>query len=134
MLVIKPKEKMIMDGQRLRILRKQKRLTQEQLGKILHVSKVSISGYESGDRTPDTENLQKIADYFEVSVDYLLGRTDNPNPPDEDEGSERDRMIHKLATEFPEADLMFEDLANMTAEELEEVYEFIKFKKSQGEK
>lgn len=59
-------------GTRLRYLRKQNNLTQEQLGKIIHVSKVSISGYENGNRFPDTATLQALAHYFEVSTDYLL--------------------------------------------------------------
>lgn len=58
-----------MRGDRLKKLRQEKKLTQEQLGKIIHVSKVSISGYESGDRTPDTENLSRLANYFEVTTD-----------------------------------------------------------------
>ncbi|MCJ7840540.1 helix-turn-helix domain-containing protein [Lederbergia sp. NSJ-179] len=63
-------------GKRLKKLRNEQGLTQEQLGKIINVTKVSISGYENGNRTPDTETLQSLADYFEVSTDYLLGRTD----------------------------------------------------------
>lgn len=64
--------------QRLRHLRKQHKLTQEQLGQKINVTKVSISGYENGKRTPDTETLEMLANYFQVSVDYLLGRTSNP--------------------------------------------------------
>lgn len=63
-------------GERIKKLRKQRKITQEELGKKVNVTKVSISGYENGNRTPDTETLQKIADYFGVSTDYLLGRTD----------------------------------------------------------
>lgn len=67
-------------GERLKKLRTSKRLTQEELGKIVHVSKVSISGYERGERSPDRETLTDLADYFEVSTDYLLARTDNKQP------------------------------------------------------
>lgn len=74
-----------MNGKRLKELRLKKRLTQEELGKVIHVSKVSISGYESGNRTPDTETLQRLADYFDVTTDYLLGRSDNPNLTGKDE-------------------------------------------------
>jgi transcriptional regulator with XRE-family HTH domain len=63
-------------GERIKKLRKQRKITQEELGKKVNVTKVSISGYENGNRTPDTETLQKIADYFGVTTDYLLGRTD----------------------------------------------------------
>lgn len=67
-------------GKRLKTLRNEKNLTQEELGKKINVTKVSISGYENNNRSPDTETLQNIADFFDVSVDYLLGRTDDPNP------------------------------------------------------
>lgn len=65
---------------RLKSLRLGKKLTQEQLGKKINVTKVSISGYEKGIRTPDLDTLQRIADVFDTSVDYLLGRTDEPHP------------------------------------------------------
>ncbi|MDN4593541.1 helix-turn-helix domain-containing protein [Polycladomyces subterraneus] len=64
---------------RLKQLRRQKNLTQEQLGQQVGVTKVSISLYESGRRNPDLETITKIADVLEVSVDYLLGRTDAPD-------------------------------------------------------
>ncbi|GAF65234.1 putative transcriptional regulator [Bacillus sp. TS-2] len=64
---------------RLKSLRKNSELTQEGLGKLIDVSKVSISGYENGNRSPDTETLKKLADTFNVSIDFLLGRTDNPD-------------------------------------------------------
>ena len=64
-------------GDRLRKLRTKKKITQEELGRKVNVTKVSISGYENGNRNPDTDTLQKLADYFNVSTDYLLGRTDN---------------------------------------------------------
>ena len=61
-------------GYRLRELRKENKLSQEKLGKILGVSKVSVSGYESGNRIPSLEILNKILNFFDVSADYLLGR------------------------------------------------------------
>ncbi|MFB9770124.1 helix-turn-helix domain-containing protein [Lactiplantibacillus modestisalitolerans] len=60
-------------GTRIRELRKKRKINQEQLGKILSVSKASISGYENGTREPDTKSLMKLAQYFGVTVDYLLG-------------------------------------------------------------
>lgn len=71
-------------GSRLKKLRIEKKLTQEELGKIVNVTKVSISGYENGNRNPDTETLENLADFFEVSVDYLLGRTDQLKPIESD--------------------------------------------------
>ncbi|MGE7132613.1 helix-turn-helix domain-containing protein [Lysinibacillus xylanilyticus] len=66
-------------GKRLKLLRAEKKITQEELGKVVNVTKVSISGYENGNRTPDTETLQALADFFNVSTDYLLGRADKRN-------------------------------------------------------
>lgn len=71
---------MVTFGQRLKELRKSKRLTQQQLADIFFLNKSSISRYENGSQLPENEQLQKLADYFEVSIDYLLGRDENPNP------------------------------------------------------
>jgi len=65
--------------ERLKSLRKDKGMTQEELGLKINVTKVSISGYENGNRTPDMDTLQKIADVLETTIDYLLGRQDQNN-------------------------------------------------------
>lgn len=119
-----------MIGGRLKKLRNNKKITQEELGKEVNVTKVSISGYENGNRSPDTETLQKIADYFDVSTDFLLGRSDNPIPNDSN-GKGKSFFMSKIASEFPDIDLMFKDLESLDAEEMKEVYEYIKFKMSQ---
>ena len=59
----------------LRKLRKEKKLSQAELGEILKLSQRTISSYENRERFPDQTTLNNLADYFEVSVDYLLGRT-----------------------------------------------------------
>jgi repressor LexA len=66
-------------GKRLRELRENKGLSQADLGKLFNLSKQAISSYETGGSLPPPETLQKFADFFNVSVDYLLGRTDDPN-------------------------------------------------------
>ncbi|MCE9677457.1 helix-turn-helix domain-containing protein [Paraclostridium bifermentans] len=68
-----------MFGKRLKLLRNNLNLTQSQLGKNLNLSQRAISSYENGLRFPDELVLNLIADYFNVSVDYLLGRTDIKN-------------------------------------------------------
>ncbi|WP_391559642.1 helix-turn-helix domain-containing protein [Robertmurraya sp.] len=60
--------------------RKNKKLTQEELAKNIGITRSALSQYEIGRRQPDYDTLQKLADYFEVTVDYLLGRTDDPTP------------------------------------------------------
>lgn len=59
---------------RLRELRREKQLTQEDLAKALKISKSAISMYENGNREPDFETLEAIADYFNVDMNYLLGK------------------------------------------------------------
>ncbi|MEK3688808.1 helix-turn-helix domain-containing protein [Paenibacillus sp. FSL R10-2736] len=61
-------------SKRIKKLRIQNGLTQSQLGDAIGVTKVSISGYESKKRIPDVNTLIRLADYFEVSVDFLIGR------------------------------------------------------------
>ncbi len=65
-------------GNRLAFLRDQRGLTQEELAASLGISRAALSHYEKGRREPDTETLGKIADLFQVSIDYLVGRTSQP--------------------------------------------------------
>lgn len=63
---------------RIKELRTQRKITQEELGNIINVQKAAVSKYELGRAVPSTDVLTKLANYFNVSVDYLLGRTDEP--------------------------------------------------------
>lgn len=62
---------------RLRELRKEKGISQLKMAMDLSTNQNSISRYETGEREADYKMLIKIADYFDVSIDYLLERTDN---------------------------------------------------------
>ena len=63
---------------RLKELRKKKGFSQLRLATDLNTTQNTISRYETGEREPGIDDLIKIADYFNVSVDYLIGRTENP--------------------------------------------------------
>ncbi|MBO4887874.1 MAG: helix-turn-helix transcriptional regulator [Firmicutes bacterium] len=65
-------------GFRLKQLRKSRRISQIRLAMELGMTQNSISRFETGSRRPDYELLIRFADYFDVSIDYLVGRTDNP--------------------------------------------------------
>jgi len=65
---------------RLKILREEKNLFQSDLAKILNVSIAAYSFYESGKRDMGTDTVKKLADFFNVSTDYLLGISDIRNP------------------------------------------------------
>ena len=60
---------------RVKELRKQKHITQEELGKVLDIQKAAISKYENGRAEPSTEVLKKMSSFFGVSIDYLLGNS-----------------------------------------------------------
>ena len=70
-----------MDIKRLRKLRQKQGLTQEEMAKVLGYSRQRYNFYETGKREPDNETIVKLADFFEVSTDYLLGTTDDPTSP-----------------------------------------------------
>lgn len=64
-------------AQRLRDLRARENLTQQELADNTNIARSTLAMYEYGKRRPDFEILDKLADYFDVSFDYILGRSDN---------------------------------------------------------
>ena len=60
----------------LKALRKEADISQQRLGEAVNISQQSINQYENQDVEPDIANLTKLADYFNTSIDYLVGRTD----------------------------------------------------------
>ena len=64
---------------RLKEIRKSKGISQLKLAMDLNTNQNTISRYETGEREHGINELIKIADYFNVSIDYLLERTENPN-------------------------------------------------------
>lgn len=65
-------------AKRLNELRVSKNLTMEQLSKDLSTTRGTISNFENEQRKPSLDMVIKIADYFQVSIDYLVGRTNDP--------------------------------------------------------
>ena len=64
--------------ERLKQLRTERRITQKEMGDYLKISTRAYQYYEEGKRYPDFEGLIALADYFQVSLDYLVGRSDTP--------------------------------------------------------
>lgn len=69
-----------MKFQRIQDLRVDSDLSQRQLGEILHISQRSYSHYETGSRGIPIEMLIRLADYYDTTIAYLVGRTDNKAP------------------------------------------------------
>lgn len=61
-------------GERIKEARKNKNMSQQALGNLLGISKVSVCGYETGVRIPTLENFEQLLDILDLSPDYLLGR------------------------------------------------------------
>lgn len=67
-------------GERLAALRKEKALSQAEMARLLSMGQSTIAMYERNRRRPDPETLERLADFFNVSADFLLGRVDTPRP------------------------------------------------------
>ena len=101
-------------GKRIKKLRENKNLNQLEFSKILNISNTTLSQYEAGNRTPSDEIKEKVADYFNVSVDYLLGRTEKYSI--EAEGSKE-----KKSYNF--------DVSNLPEEAIKQIEDYIEFVK-----
>ena len=94
-----------MFNERLRELRKSAGLSQSELAAKLDMAQNSLSNWERGERKPDVEVMARIADFFEVSTDYLLGKTDikktvsSNDLADTDAGVLLDTLLDKLKAE-----------------------------------
>ncbi len=100
---------------RIKELREAKNLQQKDLAIDLGFSQPTISDWESGRKTPSTKSAGKIADYFSVTIDYLLGRDEQKEKPaiDTDDGlSDMDKFLFKW-------------LKSLTPEEIEAAQAYI---------
>lgn len=106
---------MITLADRLKELRKDKGLTQKDLGDILGVGKTTISMYENGNSTPNDEIKLKICDYFDISLDYLIGKSSIKNYSENPHFESINKIvknsgIHTLAAHFENEDFTQDDL------------------------
>lgn len=98
-------------------LRKQKNKTQEEVAKFLGITRPAYTAYESGNRQPDYDSLIKLAEYYDVSLDYLLTGKETKNKN--------------------EGNLFFFDIEGLTEEEIEDIkrhIEYVKWKAKQERK
>lgn len=106
-------------GKRLKQARERKKLSQIEAAKLLGISNGTLSGYERNYRDPDTNVLEKMADLYEVSTDYLLGRTDDPAPSKVDK-------LRKLGLKENE-EMHFFNLEGLSDEDIEFIKNQIEF-------
>ena len=109
-------------GLRLKQLRERKRLSQIELSNILEVSNGSISKWERNERQPDYETLEKIADFFNTSIDYLLGRSETKDNNNVDFSfSTPQEALSFILKQDMVADFGGYDLDNMSDDEIMEM-------------
>ncbi|MEF7658509.1 helix-turn-helix transcriptional regulator [Bacillus thuringiensis] len=101
-----------MFGTRLQTLRKERKLRQEDMAKKIGIARTTYAMYEQGNREPDYNTLIKLATFFGVSIDYLLGTTEIKHVTDV-----QDSELHQL----------FKDIKNAPPQKREELKRFWEF-------
>lgn len=94
-------------GELLAELRQDRKMTQEDLAKILYVTSGTISNYENGVHLPDIDKLLNLADFFDVTTDYLLGRCSSQLSPD---------VLDSVIMEGRTAGALINDIRNISPE------------------
>ena len=104
----------------LRNLREKYNLTQQQIADELGIQRPTYSRYEKGERQPNYNLLIKIADYFNISVDYLLGKEENSQSLDE---------------QLSEIEIaLYSEVKELTDEQKQDILDYARFKKEQWKK
>lgn len=102
-------------GNKIKSLRELKKITQTELSEQLDVSPSTVGMWEQNRRTPDAEMLKRISEFFNVSLDYLLGKTDIKN-------------YSKEYTVALHSDTDYDDLPESAKEEINNFIEYVKQK------
>jgi len=110
---------------RITELRKNKKISQKELGELLGVAQNTVCNWENGRREPEYEMLLKLANFFGVSTDYLLGNSDSESSPcdissDSAADSEKARLL--------------EQFSRLSESEMQEALDYIRFQLSRREK
>lgn len=109
-----------MIGERIKELRKSKKMSQSELGKFIGVSQTTVTAWENGRAEPSSSYVAKLATFFNVSTDYLLGRN-----PKENDLKTADKNVRLIAAHIDDG---------TTPEEMNDILTYIDFIKSKREK
>ena len=108
---------------RIKELRKQQNITQQQLSNYLGITQATLSGWENEKFEIDNNSLMKCADYFNVSLDYLLGRTEEKNTDEKDDITFDDFTF-----------AMYDEAQHLTEEDKQALLQMARLLKSKTEK
>lgn len=130
-----------MFSQRLKYLRKEKKLTQNDMAELLGITRQGYAKYESGSGEPDIKAIDKLANFFNVTTDYLLGRSDIKNPEQmtnegiSNEDYEKLTAYQKEVVDFiiSRENLFFYDQPQKILDALEEFEMFYEFTKKRDQ-
>ncbi|WP_139993648.1 helix-turn-helix domain-containing protein [Kurthia sp. Dielmo] len=130
-----------MFSQRLKYLRKEKKLTQNDMAELLGITRQGYAKYESGSGEPDIKAIDKLANFFNVTTDYLLGRSDIKNPEKmtnegiSNEDYEKLTAYQKEVVDFiiSRENLFFYDQPQKILDALEEFEMFYEFTKKRDQ-
>ncbi len=121
-------------GNRLKMLRNEKQITQKELGYIINISERVIGYYESDDRFPkDDKVIIALSEYFNVSIDYLLGKSEIRNPyeshariKDSIEDDPELLEFWEVLKEREDLQLMFKQTKQMSPKDIRQIIKIIK--------
>lgn len=105
-------------------LRKKSGLSQKEFADLFNVHQTAVSQWETGKTTPDKETLIKIANYFGVSIDYLLGNTEQKEKPLVNGDEELTEYLDELKNR-PEMKMLFSLAKGATKEDVEKAVKII---------
>lgn len=116
-------------GDKLRNLREKLGLSQKELTDRLNINRSTYARYETSSTQPDFDTLKKLADFFEVSIDYILGRENNLSHQSQ---AEKDEAEFQAFINDPELEMWYKELPKSDEEELRKlrmIWEMIKNEK-----
>lgn len=117
-------------GDRLKLLREEKNMTQLELGKVFSISHATINRYENSQRQPDTELISKLSEFFNVTTDYLLGRNDVRNNTESISEAIKDDQdlfnFWETLKDRPDLQLLFKQTKNLTNKDIKQILKIIK--------
>ena len=121
-------------GDNIKYLRKKHKLTQQDVARALGIARSTYTSYENNNRSPDYELLIKIADYFNVSTDFLLGRMERTNLmkdeyPDSKEAVNSNNVLDIVNNLMHIREISEEDYAYIT-KQLEDFISYARNKKT----
>lgn len=117
-------------GNRIAKLRENRKWTQEHTASLLGISRAALSHYEKNRREPDSETLGKFADLFRVTVDYLVGRTNNPEATLDDSNREFVDQLELASEELLNKFELTIDGQKLSAEEARRFIAFVRAERS----